>query len=192
MMSETENITFESASFLVSDDIKRHRRWFLLLGLIMIALGTAAIIFPFAATMAVEILVGWIFVISGVFGVVHAFGVRKWKGFLLSLLGAVLSLVIGTMLLIYPLTGMLSLTLLVAAFFFASAIFRIILAIRLHPADHWGWLVISGILAFILATLILIQWPTSATWFIGMLVGIDLIFTGWIFFTMSMMARRLA
>lgn len=60
-MCETENFTFESAFFFVSDDIKRYRRWFLTLGLIMIALGTAAIIFPFAATLAVEILVGWIF-----------------------------------------------------------------------------------------------------------------------------------
>lgn len=60
-MRETENITFESASFFIGDDIKRYRRWFLVLGIIMITMGTAAIIFPVAATLVVKILLGWIF-----------------------------------------------------------------------------------------------------------------------------------
>lgn len=189
-MSETENLIFENTFSLFSEDAKRYRRWFMVLGLIMIALGTAAILFPFVATMAVEILFGWIFVISGAFGIVHAFGVRKWNGFLFSLLGAVLSLAIGIILLFYPMAGMLSLTLLLAAFFFVSGIFRVIMAFSLRPADHWGWLLVSGILAFVLAILVMMQWPTSATWFIGVLVGIDLIFSGWMFLTMSIMVHR--
>lgn len=189
-MSETENLVFESTFSLFSEDVKRHRRWFMVLGLIMIVLGMAAILFPFVATMAVEILIGWIFVISGAFGIVHAFGVRKWKGFLFSLLGAVLSLAIGIVLLFYPMAGMLSLTLLLAAFFFVSGIFRVIMAFSLRPADHWGWLLVSGILAFVLAILVMMQWPTSATWFIGVLVGIDFIFSGWMFLSMSIMVHR--
>ncbi|MDA3868985.1 MAG: HdeD family acid-resistance protein [Gammaproteobacteria bacterium] len=189
-MSETESLIVENTFSIFSEDVKRYHRWFMVLGLIMIALGTAAILFPFVATMAVEILIGWIFVISGAFGIVHAFGVRKWKGFSFSLLGAVLSLAIGIILLFYPMAGMLSLTLLLAAFFLVSGIFRVILAFSLRPADHWGWLMVSGVLAFVLAILVMMQWPTSATWFIGVLVGIDLIFSGWMFLTMSIMVRR--
>jgi uncharacterized membrane protein HdeD (DUF308 family) len=176
---------------IVSSEIKEHATSFMIVGIVMIVLGFAAIAFPFIATLTIELLVGWIIAISGFIGIVHFIKASKWKGFQLSLLGSLLSLGVGVVLLIYPFTGILSLTLLIAAFFLAGGTFRIVLALRIRPLDHWIWLLISGILALLLGAVVLFQWPEIATWFIGMLVGIDLIFSGWTSILLSFAARRI-
>lgn len=174
----------------LTEEVKAHRRGFLAVGIVMLALGVAAIAFPFFATLAVALLVGWILAISGVVGIVHAFGIKQWKGFMFSLLGALLSLAVGTLLLLYPFTGVLSLTLLIATFFLASGVLRILLALRLRPVDHWGWLLSSGALALVLGALILSQWPQASSWVIGVLVGIDLVFAGGVSTMLAIAARR--
>jgi uncharacterized membrane protein HdeD (DUF308 family) len=189
-MNTTADPVMPDAFPAVTTDVIKHRKGFLALGIVMLLLGIAAIAFPFFATLAVALLVGWILAISGAVGIVHAFGIKQWKGFLFALLGALLSLGIGMILLFYPLTGVLSLTLLIAAFFLASGVLRVLLALRLRPADHWGWLLTSGALAFLLGALILSQWPQASGWVIGVLVGIDLVFSGWVSIMLAMAARR--
>jgi uncharacterized membrane protein HdeD (DUF308 family) len=163
----------------ISEAVKTHSLWFLILGSLMLIMGTTAIVFPLFATLTLELFIGWVLVINGVAGIIHTFSIAKWKGFALSLLGALLSLGIGIIMLVYPLTGILSLTLLIAALFIVSGLFRMVLALQLRPLDHWGWILISGLLAFMLAILILLQWPEASGWILGLLVGIDLIFAGW-------------
>lgn len=171
--------------------VKENRTWFMLLGIMMMILGGAAIVFPFIATLAMELFIGWALVIIGAMGIVSAFQAAKWKGFLLSLLSALLALGIGVLLLLFPLPGILSLTLLVAAYLIVSGILRIFLAFRLRPLDHWGWHLIGGSLALVLALLILTQWPEAATWIIGLLVGVDLIFSGWTLIMLAVATRHL-
>lgn len=183
--------TVERRALRVTTEIKAHHTRFLILGIVMLIAGTAAIIFPFFASLAVELLIGWVLLFSGIAGIVHAFSTRKWNGFVLSLLIALLSLGVGIVLLIYPLTGLLSLTLLITAFFLAGGIIRIVLALKLRPFDHWGWLLFGGILDLILATLIITQWPEAAALIVGLLVGIDLIFTGWIMLLLASATHRL-
>ena len=183
--------TVERRALRVTTEIKEHHTRFLILGIVMLIAGTAAIIFPFFASLAVELLIGWVLLFSGIAGIVHAFSTRKWNGFVLSLLIALLSLGVGIVLLIYPLTGLLSLTLLITAFFLAGGIIRIVLALKLRPFDHWGWLLFGGILDLILATLIITQWPEAAALIVGLLVGIDLIFTGWIMLLLASATHRL-
>jgi uncharacterized membrane protein HdeD (DUF308 family) len=139
-MTEDPNATSEDTNALVTREAREHRNWFLALGLVLITLGIAAIAFPFAATLTVEVLIGWILVINGAAGMVHAYRASKWKGFLMSLLTALLSLGVGIILLLHPFTGILSLTLLIAAFFVVSGLFRILLALRVRPLDRWGWI----------------------------------------------------
>ena len=189
-MNGTTNPAMKKPYVSVTAEVNEHRRGFLVVGILMIILGTAAIAFPFTATLATELFIGWILAISGVLGIVQAFRASKWKGFLWSLLSALLALGVGTLLLFYPLTGILSLTFLLIVFFISGGILRIILAFRLRPHDHWAWLLVSGILALLLAVLILSQWPVAAAWLIGLLVGIDLIFTGLTSVMLSLVARR--
>ena len=116
----------------ITSEVREHRFWFLALGVAMVLPGIAAIAFPFMATLAVELLLGWILLANGVLEIVHAFRAARWKGFILAMMGALLSLGIG-ILLLYPLTGILSLTLVIAVFFKAGGLFRILLAFRLRP-----------------------------------------------------------
>lgn len=193
-MSPNESPTpFAHADYAeVTAEVREHRNWFLGLGVLLVALGIAAIIFPVAATLAIEVVIGWILVISGLAGIVQAYRAARWKGFLFTLLGALLSLAIGTLLLLYPLTGAISLTLVIAAFFFAGGVFRVLLALQVRPLDHWGWTLASGILALAIAVLILVQWPEAAAWVIGLLVGVDLLFGGWTSILLALAARRSA
>ena len=174
----------------ITSEVREHRLWFLALGIAMVLLGIAAIAFPFMATLAVELLLGWILLANGALGIVHAFRASRWNGFMLAMLAALLSLGIGILLLLYPLTGILSLTLVIAVFFMAGGLFRILLAFRLRPLDHWGWLLVSGILSLLLAAIILTQWPTAAAWLLGLLVGIDLMFSGWTLLMLGIAAAR--
>jgi uncharacterized membrane protein HdeD (DUF308 family) len=193
-MSPNESPTpFAHAEYAeVTAEVREHRNWFLGLGVLLVALGIAAIIFPVAATLAIEVVIGWILVISGVAGIVQAYRAARWKGYLFTLLGALLSLAIGALLLLYPLTGALSLTLVIAAFFFAGGVVRVLLALKVRPLDHWGWTLASGILALAIAVLILVQWPEAAAWVIGLLVGVDLLFGGWTSILLALAARRSA
>lgn len=191
-MTQTVDTTMRGTAVMLTPEVKQYRNWFLVLGIIMLVAGIAAIIFPYVASLAVELLLGWILVFSGAAGIVHAFRMAKWKGFMFSLLGALVSLGVGIVLLLYPLTGILTLTLLIAAFFLASGIFRIASAFRLRPFDHWGWLLTGGVLELVLAALIITQWPEAAAWVIGLLLGIDLVFTGWTMMMLAAAARRLA
>ena len=174
---------------VLSDAVRRHSRGFLAFGIVLLLVGTAAIVFPLVTVLAVELLVGWVLVVNGVVAIWHAWGARGWRGFGLSLLAGLLSLAVGLALLLYPVPGVLSLTLLVAAFLSAEGMLRVILAVRLRPLDYWGMLLASGILSILLGVLILSQWPEAAAWLIGVLVGIDLVAAGLVAVLLSMASR---
>ena len=172
--------------FVNSSEVQQHRGWFVFLGGLMILLGLAALLFPFAATLAGELTLGVVLLIAGLFGTVHAFRVRPWKGFGLSLLTAVLTVIVGALLVAFPMHGIMTVTLLITAMFLVSGVFRTILAFQLKPHDAWGWILASGILALILGILVITQLPQAAFWLIGILVGVDFLFAGWSMLSLTM------
>ena len=169
--------------------LSRNWGWLLALGILMIILGVLAIAAPQVATIAVQLMLGWILVISGVAEGIHAFMARGWGGFLLELLSAILYLVVGILLLTNPLEGALALTILLAVFLIVEGIFKIITALRVREHRAWGWLLASGIISVILGLMIWAEWPASGLWVIGLLVGIQLVFTGWALVMLSLAAR---
>lgn len=158
------------------------------LGILLILLGTAAVIAPFAFSFAIKIMIGWLLLIGGIFQIIHAFQARQWKGALLYTLAALLYLVAGIYLLAFPLRGLLTLTFLLALFFMAEGFLKIIWSIQIRSQKQWGWLLFSGLISLALGILIYQDLPSSAAWAIGLLVGINLIFLGW---SMVMMAAAL-
>ena len=163
--------------------------WLLALGILMIILGVFAIGAPVVATIAVQFALGWILVIGGVAEGIHAFMAQGWRGFLLELLSAILYVVVGVLLLVNPVEGALALTVVLAVFLIVEGIFKIIMAMRVRDHRGWGWLLASGILSAILGVLIWAQWPASGLWVIGLLVGIQLLFTGWALVMLALAAR---
>jgi uncharacterized membrane protein HdeD (DUF308 family) len=159
--------------------IQSHWKLFLIQGIVMMILGFLAVAEPNVATLAVTLFVGWLFFIAGIFRAVSAWHSRQMPGFDWSLLSAVLSIALGLILILRPLAGVLTLTMVLVAFFIIEGIASILGAIqhRQHLRS-WGWVLFSGIVDLFLAYLIWAGWPSSADWAIGLLVGINMLFFG--------------
>lgn len=170
--------------------IAEHWGWFLGLGIVFLLAGIAAIAFPLLSTVAAKIALGWIFMLSGLVAVIHSFSISRWGGFLLNLLVGVLYVVAGGYLAFFPLTGIITLTLLLAALFLAEGILQAVMAFRVRPHEGWGWLLLSGLIAIAAGALIALELPGSATWAIGLLVGINLLSTGVSFIALSLAGRK--
>ena len=123
---------------------------------------------------------------TGAITIVHAFSAGNWRGFLWNLLIGILYIVGGAYLLLFPLAGVVTLTMIVAAMFLADGILEIIMAFRLRPHSGWGWVLASGVAALIAGFLIASQLPSSATWVIGVLVGIKMIMAGWSYIALAL------
>jgi len=182
----------DSASNIAEIEIKAVRErwgWFMALGILMVLLGMIAIGAPLASGVAVNLIVGWLLVISGVAHGIHAFKASGWRGGLVQFLCALLYLGVGWMMITNPVAGLLALTVTVLVYFIASGIFKIILAIRVENLPQRGWVTVTGILSLVLAIYIGSQFPTSAMWVIGMLFGIEMMFSGWAFIMIAISAR---
>lgn len=140
-----------------------HDHWVLYLveGIILSLLGVVAIAIPPIGTLAVEILFGWLFLIGGVVGLITTFWMRQAPGFWWSLLSAILGVAAGIVLLLWPLSGVLSLTLVLIVFFIIEGIASIMYAFEHKTAlpGRWGWMLVSGIIDLFLAAVIFGQAP---------------------------------
>jgi uncharacterized membrane protein HdeD (DUF308 family) len=171
-------------------ELRRHWGWFLVLGIVLLLLGTFAILYAVLATITTVLIFGWVLVFDGLLHGVAAFWARQWSGFFLHLLTGVLSVVVGAILIRHPVEAGLTLTLLLAAFFIVSGVFRIIAPLVMQFPSG-GWVVLGGVINLILGLLIWNQWPASGLWVIGMFVGIDLIFRGWSYVMFALALRSL-
>jgi uncharacterized membrane protein HdeD (DUF308 family) len=164
--------------------------WFLTLGIVLVVAGIAAIMFPLVSTIAAKIALGWIFLAAGVVMIIHAFSIQKWGGFLMELLLGVLYLFAGGWLAFFPFTGIVTLTILLAALFLAEGVLEVIMGFRVRPHEGWGWLVFSGLIAVAVGLLIAAELPSSAVWAIGLLVGVNLLSTGISFIVLAFAGKR--
>lgn len=172
--------------------LRKHWVLFLVEGIVLLVLGIAAILLPVIATITFTILIGWLFLISGGVGLATTLWMRHAPGFWWSLLSALIGIVAGILLLLWPMTGSLSLTLVLSAFFIVEGVASIMYAIehRNQLSGRWGWMLLSGIVDLILAGIIIAGLPGSALWALGLLVGINLIFGGVAMIGMALAARQ--
>lgn len=160
------------------EEVQRLLKWFLALGIALVILGIVAVGASMAVTLASVLLFGVLFITSGVIQTIQAFQTRQSNGFFLNLLAGIFDLVIGALLVTHPTAGAMALTLLLAAFFLVGGLFRSVTALSLR-FPNWGWSLLGGIVSLFLGILLWTEWPGSALWFIGMCIGIDMIFHGW-------------
>lgn len=165
--------------------------WLFGLGVGWVAFGTLTVVMPHAAGLAIDLLLGAIFAAGGVMQLAQTFRCRGTGGTAAQALGGFLSLLLGSLLLFYPYQGLASLTLLLSAFFIVVGGFKVTAALQNRALKAWGWLLFSGLLAISVGVLIWLGWPSSATWAIGLLVGIELVFGGWSLMLLGLAARRL-
>src|SRR5262249_54276558 len=170
----------EAAQRAVVSAIHEHWVLFLVEGILLMLLGAAAIILPVIATLAFTLVIGWLFLLSGVIGLITTFWMRNAPGFWWSLLSAVIGIAAGIVLIRWPISGTVSLTLVLIAFFIIEGIVTLMYAFehRAQLSGRWGWMLASGIVDLILAGIIFAGLPETATWALGLRVGINLLFGG--------------
>jgi len=169
-------------------------RFLLIEGIILVLLGAAAIVIPPIATLAIELIVGWLFLISGIVGLIMTFVMRQAPGFWWSLFSAILAIAAGVVLLGWPAGGVVSLTLLLIAFFIMEGVATIMYALdhKRELSGRWGFVLASGIVDLVLAAIIFAGLPGTAAWAIGLLVGINMLFGGAALIGLALHARRVA
>src|ERR1700710_1230712 len=176
----------------MSAAVKAHWKAFLFEGILLAVLGLAAIIVPPLASLAVTIFLGWMFLISGIGGLVVTFWARNMPGFWWSLISAALAVLAGIVLLARPVQGILTLTIVVGAYFLAEGVATIMYALehRKELSERWSWMVFAGVLDILISAMIITGLPGTAEWAIGLLVGINLLFGGASLIGMALAARK--
>jgi len=175
----------------VAGTLQDHWGLFLAEGIVLVLLGVVAIALPPVATLAVELVIGWVLLISGIVGLISTFRMQRAPAFGWSLLSAVTGIVAGVVLLRWPLSGAFSLTVILSLFLSLEGVASIMMALdhRRGFAGRWGMLFLSGIVDLVLAGIIFAGLPATSTWAIGLLVGINLLFGGTALISMALHAR---
>jgi len=182
----------EKMQAAVSATVKAHWKAFLFEGIVLAVLGLAAMIVPPLASLAVTIFLGWMFLISGIAGLVVTYWARQMPGFWWSLFSAALAVLAGLILIARPMQGVLTLTIVVGAYFLAEGVTTIMYALehRRELSERWSWLLASGLMDILIAFLVISGLPGSAEWAIGLLVGINLVLGGASLVGMALAARK--
>jgi uncharacterized membrane protein HdeD (DUF308 family) len=190
----TNNADLDRLQATVATSLHAHWRLFLTEGVVLFVLGLLAIIVPQVATIAAEVLVGWLLLVSGIVGLIATFRMRGAPGFGWSLLSAVIGIVAGVVLLRWPLSGALSLTLILTGFLVLEGVVSILYAFehKRELSGRWGAMLFSGIVDLVLAGIIFVGLPGTAVWAIGLLIGVNLVFGGSALIAMALHARNAA
>jgi uncharacterized membrane protein HdeD (DUF308 family) len=189
-MSTDKNDT-QRIQAAVARSLHSHWKFFLIEGIVLLVLGAAAIVLPQVATVAVAILIGWLVLVSGIIGLASTLRARGAPGFGWSLASAIVGIVAGIVLLAWPLSGALSLTVILTVFLAMEGVVSIMYALdhRRELTQRWSFMLVSGLVDLVLAGMIFAGLPATAAWAIGLLVGINLVFGGIAMIAMAMRAR---
>jgi uncharacterized membrane protein HdeD (DUF308 family) len=172
-------------------DVRTATAWSMVLSVLMIAAGVLAIGLPMIAGIAVTAIVGWLLVFNGLFHLAFAWRAERPAAVLWQILLGFLYAAIGLYIVTSPVAGLASLTLAIALYLFFEGVLEFMLWSRLRAIPGSGWLIVDGIITFVLAVMIWSTWPSSAAWVVGTLIGISILFSGITRLMLSVAARRL-
>lgn len=164
---------------------------FLLLGIALIVLGTAAICYPILFSVAATTVIGFFLLAGGIMQIVSSFWSGRWSGMLFHLLIGLLYTIAGWMIIESPVENTILLTRILALFLIIAGVFRIVVSLFERFAD-WGWVLLNGGITLILGLLIYRQGNElgAGLWVIGLVIGIEMIFNGWAWVMLSLGLRR--
>ena len=149
------------------------------IGVATIVLGGLALLAPLLTGIAVSVLVGVLLIGAGIMRAVFVRDAPTWPSRALALLLGLLSVLAGTLLVLDPVMGLMSLALLLAVYFLIDGVAELVEAVRLSPQPRWWTRLVSGGASVVLSALIWWGWPLTGAWAVGALVGIRLLFSGW-------------
>ena len=159
------------------EEVRKSWGWFLVGGILLMVLGAVCIVKSQTATTFSILALGWVLVISGVVWLVGALQTWTWGGFFVYLLNAIIRCVTGYLLIRHPDAGAAAITMVLAALFIVGGLFRAFAA-GMIQFPRWGWTVFAGLVSVALGVYLLATWTATSPYFIGLVIGVDLIFDG--------------
>jgi uncharacterized membrane protein HdeD (DUF308 family) len=166
--------------------------WFVALGVALVLLGVLALGDVVAVTLASAVFVGAMFLVGGIFHLIHAFMVKTWSGFLMNVLAGVLYVIGGALIMDEPIAGALLITIFLIAALVVGGALRITVALRHREIGGWWLMVLSGLVSVVIGILLYGSLPWSGLWVLGTLIGVELLVQGvtWLMFGIAL--RRLS
>jgi uncharacterized membrane protein HdeD (DUF308 family) len=184
-MMSTESMESPAATMVLG-----HRwGWLFALSIMQIIAGCIAIASPIIASLAAAAVFGAVLILTALIQLIHVFKARAWPRHAWYGLGGVLYAIAGLMVALNPIGGAVALAVLIAVLFIADGVLRIMFATAARPIAGWGWLIAAGIGSIVVGAFLLIGWPADALWIVGLLLGINLIFTGVMYAALALAAR---
>jgi uncharacterized membrane protein HdeD (DUF308 family) len=165
------------------------RGWSIVLGILLIVAGLLAVAAPEFAGLGISVVLGWVIIFSGGMHLFYAWSERGAGAVLWQVLIGIVYLAAGFYIITHPVSGLLSLTLVLGFYIALEGFLELGAYFRLRKVRNATWFLLDGIISLILAALILFHWPSSSVWAIGTLVGISLLFSGIARLTWPMSAR---
>lgn len=182
-----------AAAALVFGDLRKNWGWLLAFGIVSIVLGTIGLYMTFALTLATMLLFGVMILGAGLLQLFEAFACKGWKSVLAHVLIALFYVAAGGLIIADPVFASKLLTLILAGILVAAGVTRIAMAMQLRGvASGWYWALLSGLISILLGAMIVLQWPVSGLWVIGLFVAVELIMNGWSYLFIALAARRSA
>jgi uncharacterized membrane protein HdeD (DUF308 family) len=175
-----------------SSIVRQASTWSIIWGVLLIIFGMLAIGAPLQAAVAVNAVLAWLIIFAGVIHLILAFHAHGAGGLIWKLLVGLAYIFFGVYLIMHPLTGVASLTLVLALLFLAEGILNIILFFAIRSMGGSTWVLLDGIITLLLGLMIYRQWPSSAAWAIGTLVGASLLVSGITRVMLSLAVRKVA
>ena len=173
-----------------SNLVRHASTWSIAWGVLLIVFGMLAIGSPFLAAIAVNGLIAWLIVLAGVVHVILAFHAHGAGSLIWKLLVGLAYLFFGGYLILHPVLGVASLTLVLASLFLIEGLLNIVLFFRVRSVGGSSWILVDGIITLLLGLMIYMQWPSSSAWAVGTLVGVSMIISGATRIMLSLAVRR--
>jgi uncharacterized membrane protein HdeD (DUF308 family) len=162
--------------------------WFFGFGVVLALLGVLALANAVDATLVTTSLLGLLLLGGGIIQAIGAFSAGGAGGTILRLIIALLYGFAGFQLLTAPITGALTIAIIIAIMLIVNGLTRLIAAFVERP-QQWGLIAVGGLVNLLLGVWLWTDWPVSAL-AIGIFVGIDLLFAGIAWITLGLAARR--
>lgn len=171
------------------DGVSRSRGWFIFGGVVSLLVGIFAIANPGLFSFFLTQLIGALCLVTGAVSIFQALFGKSSPHRFLSSLSAIIRIAAGSALLFFPIAGLAALTLIVAALFLSEGIVCIVTSLRMRANPAWVWMLLNGLVALVLGGMIYAKWPLDSAGILGILFGIQSIFSGSAMLMMGLSAQ---
>lgn len=159
----------------LADNIRQHKKLYLFNGFMFILVGFIALMAPLVAAEVLDMLIGAILLLTAVGQLTISYlSKRHWTYYITT----ALYLIAGLLLVFRPHEGVLALAAIVGVFFLMQGCIQIFTASLYAPFEGWVWVLASGLVSLLLASLVYAGWPITGMWLLGIMLGINFIAFG--------------